>query len=68
MGWVVSTTSWLRYPRKRPGTHCAGGCVGVGLVLMGIENLASLPRFDSWIIKPVTSHYADYAIPVTRID
>lgn len=60
--------SWLHYPWKRPGTHCAGGCVGVGLVLMGMENLASPPGFDSWIIKRVMSHYADYAIPVTGID
>jgi hypothetical protein len=27
-GWVVSTTPWLLYPQKRPGTHCTERWVG----------------------------------------
>jgi hypothetical protein len=27
-GWVVSTTPWPLYPRKKPSTHCTGGWVG----------------------------------------
>ena len=28
MGWVVSATSWMLYPRQRPSAHCIGGWVG----------------------------------------
>ena len=29
-GWVVSPTLWPPYPKKRPGSLCAGGSVGLG--------------------------------------
>jgi hypothetical protein len=32
-------------PGKTPGTHCVGGCVGLGPVWTGAENLA--PHRDS---------------------
>jgi len=43
--WVVSTTLRPLYPRKRPGTQCTGGWVGLGAGLDGKEILA--PPWDS---------------------
>ena len=38
MGWVVTATSRLLYPRERPGAHYTGGWVGLrsGLDRCGI--------------------------------
>ena len=43
-------------PGKRPGTHCAGGWVGLG------DNLAPL-RFDPRTFQPVGSRYSVCTIP-----
>jgi hypothetical protein len=44
-GWVVSTTPRPLYSRKRPGTHCTGGWVGLRAGLDVCEK--SLPHRDS---------------------
>jgi hypothetical protein len=38
MGWVVNATPRPLYPRKRPGTNCIGGWVGLRAGLDGINN------------------------------
>jgi hypothetical protein len=48
-GWVVSTTTWLLYPRERPGTHITGGWVGPGAGLDVCEKFC--PHRD-WIPGP----------------
>ena len=61
MGWAVSATPRLLYPRKRPGTHCIGGWMG----LSGrMRNISPPPGFDSRTVWPVASRYTNYAIPV----
>jgi hypothetical protein len=45
MGWMVIATPRPLYPRKRPGTHCIGGWVGLRAGLDGWGK--SRPRRDS---------------------
>jgi hypothetical protein len=48
MGWVVSITSRLLYPRERTGTHCTGGCVtpraGLDVCKKSRQYRDSIPR------------------------
>jgi len=40
MGWVFKATPRPLYPRKKTGTHCIGGWVGLGPVWTDEENVA----------------------------
>ena len=61
-GWGVGVTPQpLFTPQERPGTHWTGGWVGpkAGLDRCGKSRLP--PGFNPQTIRPVTSHYTDYA-------
>jgi len=44
MGWVVNATFRPLYPRKRPGTHCIGGWVGLNGCGKSRPHRDSIPR------------------------
>jgi hypothetical protein len=58
-------SSWF-YPLERPFvTHCRGGWVGPRAGLEGYvegNNLLPPPWFESQIVKPMASHYTNWAI------
>jgi hypothetical protein len=49
---------------KRPGTHCIGGCVGSRAGLDRCGKSCPPPGLDPRTLKPVASHYANWANPV----
>ena len=58
--WVVSTTLWPLQPRERPFTYCAGGWVGLGASVDGMQNLPT-PGFDPRTVHLPVSRYTDCA-------
>jgi hypothetical protein len=52
------------YPRERPGTHCAGGWMGLRGRSGQVRKILSPPGFDPRTVQPLGSRYTDYA---TRI-
>ena len=63
MGCVVNATPRPLYPRKRPGTHCIGGWVGLRASLDRCGKSRLPLRFDPRTVQPVASRYIDWAIP-----
>ena len=51
---------------KRHGTHCAGGWVGNGAILGGVENLATT-RIRSLDCLAQSELVTDYTIPGHRV-
>jgi hypothetical protein len=52
-GWMFNATPWPLYPRKRAGTHCTGGWVGLTAGLDGCGQ--SHPYRDSIPDRPAHS-------------
>jgi hypothetical protein len=50
------------YPRKRPGTHCAGSWVGPRAGLDSYGKFSPYaPKFYPRTVQPIGSCYTDYA-------
>jgi hypothetical protein len=62
-GWVLNATSRRLCRRKRPGTHCIGGWVGLRAGLDGCGKSRPPKGFDPRSVQPVASYYTDWAIP-----
>ena len=55
----------LLYPREKPGTHCAGGWVGLRADLDGAENLAP-PEFDPRTVLSIAQSLYRLNYPVHK--
>jgi len=63
IGWVINVRPRWLYPRERPSTLCIEGRAGIRVRLDGCEKSRPTQGFDPRAVQPVTSHYADWAIP-----
>jgi len=64
--WACDTTQWPLYPRERYLVSIVQEAgKALGLVLMGMENIASVGEFEPWTIQPVVSCYTDNAILIS---
>jgi hypothetical protein len=53
-------------PEKRPGTHCTGSWVALGVGLDGFENSRLQRGFEHGTTQHVASRYTDSATPGDR--
>jgi len=49
----------------KTGTHCTGDLLGLGVSIVGTENLTQL-GFDPEANQPIAARYTDYATPTSR--
>jgi hypothetical protein len=59
LGWVVNATPEPLCHRKRPGTYCIGGWVGLRAGLDGCGKSRPPPGFDPRTVQPVAIRYMD---------
>jgi len=61
-GWMVSARHCTLTLKKRTGTLCTVGWMGVRAGLDVSGKISPPPGFEPQTVQPVASHYTDYSV------